>query len=183
VEKHEWRRGSGAGDDDVRGAVTRRNVTLLERNGPGAHDRVVLVDELRPSLWAAKWVQVRHAQMVATKNLESRELAQAGRQRDRHPCLDPRAVGGVLGRVDPAVGVHPVDEIPAVIRNRHVHHGVGTRQLIAKCERTAKFSAVFRSSFTLGARPAESSFVAGAGFHRPRWCRSRRSPGPPPVRR
>ena len=74
----------------------------LERNGSGAHDRVVLVDGLRPSLWAAKWVQVRHAQMVATKNLESRELAQAGRPRDRHPCLDPRAVGGVLSRVDPA---------------------------------------------------------------------------------
>jgi hypothetical protein len=97
-----WRRGSGATDGDVRGAVTRRNVTLLERNGSGAHDRVVLVDGLRPSLWAAKWVQVRHAQMVATKNLESRELAQAGRPRDRHPCLDPRAVGGVLSRVDPA---------------------------------------------------------------------------------
>jgi hypothetical protein len=56
---------------------------------------------------------------------------------DRHPCLDPRAIGGVLGRVDPAVGVHPVDEIPAVIRNRHVHHGVDTLVQVEKLSGTA----------------------------------------------
>src|SRR6476661_8531 len=55
---------------------------------------------------------------------ERREFLQAGRQRDRHACLDSGPVSSVLRGVDASVGMYLVDEIPAVIRNRHVDHGV-----------------------------------------------------------
>ena len=46
-------------------------------------------------------------------------------QRDWYPRFDPGAVAVVLGLLNPAIGVHPGDQITTVVRNHDVHGGVG----------------------------------------------------------
>ncbi len=57
--------------------------------------------------------------------LGRRELAEARRQRDRHPRRDPGAPLGVFGGVHPALLVHAGHQIAALVGDRHVDGGVG----------------------------------------------------------
>ena len=93
----------------MRAAEFGSDIAFFAGDRPVSHDGVVLRDELRPQSWAAEGVQTGHSQMLASRDLERRELTEAGGQRNWHPRLDPRALLGVLGGIDAAVGVHARD--------------------------------------------------------------------------
>ncbi len=77
--------------------------------------------------------------------------------RNGHPRLDPGAVGGVLGGVDTAVGVHAADQIAAVIRDRHVDHGVGGHDHLGHSllQPIQSFTGMRRDEHRVGQRPPQ----------------------------